>query len=119
MTMDVTDKHMPKNLNVDGAKDDLGKPDVGLIFEGFPRALLAVAEVGTFGANKYTRGGWQTVPDGINRYSAAMGRHQMLENIDPDARDLDSGMKHDAMVAWNALARLELRLRQLESEQIG
>lgn len=100
-----------KNLNVDGAKDDGGKPDPGIIFEGFPRALLAVAEVGTFGAKKYTRGGWQSVPDGVTRYSAAMGRHYLAEAIDPEGIDEDSGSLHMAQVAWNALARLELYLR--------
>lgn len=39
-----------------GAKLDSGKVDVGIIFEAFPRALYAVAQVANFGASKYSRG---------------------------------------------------------------
>ena len=103
-------------LHQKGVKDDKGKPDMSIIFEGFPRALLSVGDIGTFGANKYTRGGWMTVPDGINRYTAAMGRHLLAEAIDPGAVDEDSGELHAVQVAWNALARLELILRDKESK---
>lgn len=91
-----------------GAKLDAGKADVGLLFESFPRALLEVAKVADYGAKKYTRGGWRTVPDGQQRYKAAMGRHILageIETID------ESGLLHAAQVAWNALATLELKLR--------
>lgn len=92
-----------------GAKLDAGKPDASLLLD-FGLALTAVARVGTFGANKYTRGGWQQVPDGINRYTAALLRHLFAGRYDPV--DVDSGLEHDAQVAWNALARLELKLRE-------
>lgn len=102
------DPHQP------GAKLDAGKPDAALLGD-FGRALLAVAEVGTFGAQKYTRGGWLEVPNGFERYSAAMWRHLLAENrqqLDPE-----SGLTHAAHAAWGALARLELMLREREELQ--
>lgn len=98
-----TDQHDP------GAKLDGGKPDTSLLLH-FGKALLAVAEVGTIGAKKYSRGGWQEVPDGVNRYTAAMGRHVFSEHY--HAVDDDTGCLHAAQVAWNSLARLELMLRE-------
>lgn len=96
------DPHAP------GAKLDAGKPMMSLLGD-FGMALRAVAEVGTFGARKYTRGGWQTVPDGVNRYTDAMLRHYFAERYGDT--DVDSGLLHAAQAAWNALARLELMLR--------
>lgn len=95
-----------------GAKLDAGKIDASLLLM-FGKALSAVAEVGTFGAEKYTRGGWQSVPNGIIRYTAAMLRHVLKEEY--ETLDSDSGLAHDAHAAWNALARLELRLREEEN----
>ena len=94
-----------------GAKLDAGKVLAGVLGD-FPRALLMVANVGTFGANKYSRGGWQSVPDGEQRYTDAMWRHLLAEKINPI--DSDSGLPHAAQTAWNALARLELALRNTE-----
>lgn len=92
-----------------GAKLDAGKPDASLLLM-FGRALVEVSAVGTFGARKYSRGGWQHVSDGANRYTAAMLRHLLAENEGPI--DGESGLRHAAQVAWNALARLELILRE-------
>jgi hypothetical protein len=92
-----------------GAKLDDGKPMAGLL-QDFGLALLAVSTVGTFGAKKYSRGGWQHVPNGVNRYTDAMMRHFLQEIY--DEVDGDSGLSHAAQTAWNALARLELKLRK-------
>lgn len=94
-----------------GAKLDGNKPDTSLLLY-FGRALTEIAEVGTIGARKYTRGGWQTVPDGVNRYTSAMLRHLLTEQR--EERDSETNMYHAAQVAWNALARLELILREKE-----
>lgn len=105
-----------------GAKLDAGKSPV---FRGaisyFPRALMAVAGVSAYGANKYSWKGWEQVPDGINRYSDALGRHIAKEGIeglyDLEIRDdpkYPGTILHAAQVAWNALARLELILKDLE-----
>jgi hypothetical protein len=97
-----------------GAKTDEGKPQASLLLL-FGKALRAVARVGTFGAIKYTRGGWQSVPDGINRYTDALLRHLLAENY--EEYDADLPVLHAAQVAWNALARLELILREKEKKE--
>lgn len=94
-----------------GSKDDAGKTKAGILAD-FGLALMAVSEVGTFGANKYTRGGWQSVPNGVERYSDAAWRHLLKENQEP--LDDESGLRHAAHMAWNALARLELMLRSVD-----
>lgn len=93
-----------------GSKLDAGKNRMGLVLLGFPRALLAVGEVGTYGANKYTDNGWTEVPDGARRYTDAMLRHVFKEAAG-EYHDRDTQMLHAAHAAWNALARLELILR--------
>lgn len=92
-----------------GAKLDAGKVMAGVLCD-FSLALMAVAEVGTFGAVKYTRGGWQSVPNGVMRYTDAMWRHLLKERHEPV--DSDSGLLHASHAAWGALARLELMLRE-------
>lgn len=101
-----------KNPNEPGAKLDAGKPSVyrGLV-DYFPRACMAVAEVSTVGAKKYTWKGWETVPDGFGRYSDALSRHLLYESIDGPL-DKDTGLLHASHLAWNALARLELLLKE-------
>jgi hypothetical protein len=95
-----------------GSKLDAGKSPVfqGLL-DYFPKACLAVAEVSEVGAKKYTWRGWESVPNGFARYSDALGRHLVKEAID-GRYDYDTGLLHAAQVAWNAMARLELLLRE-------
>ena len=95
-----------------GAKLDHGKPRVGLVLHGFCRALLAVSEVGTMGANKYSDNGWKEVEDGIERYTDAMYRHLMYEAAG-EQHDPESEILHAAHTAWNALARLDLMLKEM------
>lgn len=108
----------PKGLkqNDQGAKLDAGKVEVGLIFDDMPRALLAVAEIGTYGRHKYSKGGWKYVENGIERYTNAMDRHRLKEGI--ETVDLETEMLHAAHLAWNALARLELMLREQQSDVV-
>lgn len=104
------DQHAP------GAKLDHGKLRVDLIFDLMPLALQGVAEVGTFGAMKYTEGGWQHVPNGLQRYRAAGDRHRLKraagEEIDPDSQL--AHLKHEA---WNKLAELELYMREKNANE--
>lgn len=95
-----------------GAKLDAGKAPVrrGLL-EYFPRACMAVAQVSAFGASKYTWNGWESVPDGASRYGDAQQRHVCKAIVDGPI-DPDSGLLHAAHEAWNAMARLELLLRE-------
>jgi hypothetical protein len=94
-----------------GAKDDAGKPRYLLTLESFPLALAAVNTIAEYGARKYTRGGFLAVPDGVERYTEAMLRHAVCDAVAPASVDAE-GLRHDACAAWNALARLELRLRR-------
>lgn len=97
-----------------GAKLDGNKPHTELLLD-FANALNAVAEVATYGAKKYSRGGWQHVgtdPFGFtakDRYTGALLRHLLGER--ESAVDGETGILHAAHLAWNALARLELMLR--------
>ena len=102
-----------KSPNERGSKLDAGKVRLGLVFRGFARALTEVGKVGTFGANKYTDDGWVDVLDGVNRYKDAEYRHDLKEAIGEEL-DQDSGLLHAAHHAWNALAVLELKLRERE-----
>lgn len=104
-----------KSLHDKGAKADAGKPRPSLIFRDMARALWAVVEIATAGANKYTDGGWIEVPNAGERYDDADLRH-MLKRYMGQERDADSHSLHLAHEAWNALAKLELHLRDAESK---
>lgn len=103
-----------RNPHEPGAKLDSGKSPV---FRGalgyFPRAITAVAQISAFGASKYAWKGWETVPEGFERYSDALVRHLTYEG-EGEVLDPDSGLPHAAHAAWNALARLELLLKDGE-----
>jgi Domain of unknown function (DUF5664) len=106
-----------KSAKQPGSKLDAGKPDVlrGAI-QYFPRALSAVARVSELGAAKYSWKGWESVPNGIARYGAAMARHLGHDDFatDSGAGGLGSETLHAAQAAWNSLARLELILKELD-----
>lgn len=96
--------------NQPGAKLDAGKsPVLRGVVQYFPRALLVVADISEYGATKYAWKGWQSVPDGVERYGDALVRHLIAEATDGPV-DPETGLLHAAQVAWNALARLELML---------
>ena len=107
-----------------GAKLDKGKAPVYRgAFAYFPRALMAVSQVSAYGANKYAWKGWEKVPEGVERYSDALGRHIAKESIEgPYDLEIRNDKKfpgeilHASQVAWNALARLELILREMEEQ---
>jgi hypothetical protein len=104
-----------KNPHEPGAKLDGGKSPVfqGLL-DYFPRACAAIAEVSAFGASKYAWKGWESVPDGINRYENALARHILHESIEGPLTK-DSNLLHKAHRAWNDLASLELYLRSIDN----
>lgn len=97
-----------------GAKLDKGKAP---IFQGvlayFPLALEKVALVSLGGAEKYSWNGFLEVEDGPNRYANALARHLTEESFGPHDQ---SGQLHAAHAAWNALARLELLLREASAD---
>ena len=98
-----------------GSKLDSGKsPAMRGLLHYFPRALLDVAKVSDVGARKYSWRGWESVPDGQTRYGDALVRHIIAEAIEGDI-DKDTGLTHASQIAWNALARLELILKEKEN----
>lgn len=105
----------PAKIGTGAVKYDAGKPAV---FQGvinyFPRALWGVAEISTFGAQKYAWKGWQDVVDGYNRYRDAQFRHALLQAMGQEFDD-DSKLMHLKHEAWGALAALELYLRDKEN----
>jgi hypothetical protein len=100
-----------------GSKLDAGKSRVWLMISGFARALGEVAEVTTVGALKYTPGGWAHVPDGVDRYMEAFGRHMLAMGRGEvfDDGPNGTGKRHKAQAIWNMTASLELELRNEEA----
>lgn len=106
-TNDAQEKVGTGAIKYDGGKSPVFRGAI----DYFPRAISAVAEVSAFGASKYAWKGWEGVSDGYNRYSDAMVRHLIYEG-EGEVLDPDSGLLHAAHTAWNALARLELLIRE-------
>lgn len=102
----------PVTTRTSGVKFDAGKVQPHLVIGEMSRAILAVSEVATHGAQKYAPGNWLRVEDGISRYTNAKMRHMLAGAVSPI--DPDSGLLHAAHEAWNALAVLELMLREAE-----
>ena len=94
-----------------GVKLDTGKNRLGLVFKGFALPLLEVGKIGTFGANKYTDDGWQTVENAQERYTDALFRH-LFAHFNGEIIDPESNLMHLAHVAWNALAILYFELKK-------
>jgi hypothetical protein len=94
-------------------KYDQGKPLVGQMKKDFPKALLGVADIARYGVEKYKApGSWRKVPDALNRYEDALGRHDLMKGYED--YDDESGYLHAAHRAWNALATLEMILEEKE-----
>lgn len=96
-----------------GVKYDQGKPRPDLILGTMARAVLEVSKVAAFGAEKYSDDNWLLVDQKEKRYRDAKGRHMLLGAI--ERVDADSGLSHLAHEAWNALALLEIHLRDIEA----
>lgn len=94
-----------------GMKYDGDKPRMDLLLTGCPNALEQVSQILTFGAKKYAAHSWQTVPQGEDRYLAALLRH-LTAHGKGELNDPESGMSHLAHAACNALFILELEARK-------
>lgn len=85
-------------------KFDQEKPRMDLLpFD----ALVAVADVLTYGARKYAADSWRTIPDATQRYEAAMLRHLAAYKAG-EVVDAKSGLPHLAHLACNALFLVSL-----------
>lgn len=92
--------HSEEKVKVEiGRKDDKGKARFDLVEPEFEEA---VAEVLTYGADKYAPDSWQHVEDAENRYYASLRRHinafRKGEKTDPE-----SGLSHLAHAACNIM----------------
>ena len=91
-----------------GLRFDAGKPRVDLLP---PDALLELGKVYEYGAKKYAERNWE---EGM-KWSKVLGpllRH-LFEWMLRIERDEESGQRHIAHVAWNALALLTYELRRV------
>lgn len=70
-----------------------------------------IVRVYTAGAKKYGPDQWQNLPDGIRRYKAALLRH-LVEFDKGNEIDEETGCRHLAQVAWNAIAMLHISKQQ-------
>ena len=111
MPLDMERDPHGKDQHQAGAKVDAGKVRMHLITGGMARGITEIAQVGTFGAAKYSDNGWIDVPDGFRRYEDAQQRHAAKRHMG-EVLDSDSGLLHLAHEAWNALAKLDLYLRE-------
>lgn len=94
----------------EGKKYDTGKNRMGLMCENFSRALWKVAEVSTFGSQKYGDNTWQNLSNPKKRYMDALCRH-LFQHLQGNKVDSDSDLLHLSAVCWNALALLEFELK--------
>jgi hypothetical protein len=79
--------------------------------------LEEIAKVYTAGANKYGPNNWQELPDGYQRYKGAMLRH-LTEMEKGNDIDEETGCLHAAQVAWNAMAMLHFKMKEIEKKKL-
>lgn len=96
---------------MEGIKHDGEKLPYHIVLcKQFPNAINAVVKRSSDGHKKYEEWdgdwkNWERVKDGYLTYSNALLRHLFNEGD-------DNSIEHDIAVAWNALARLELKLKE-------
>lgn len=103
-------------------KSDKNKPEIfGGVIKYFPRALEEISKVSAYGATKYEWDSWKKVHNAYERYTNALLRHiiKLITEGEYDKESLSDGVEilHDAQIAWNALARLELYLIQRQEQK--
>lgn len=64
-----------------------------------------IVRVFHLGAKKYEPNGWKDIPNGFERYRAAMMRHLMCY-MNGERYDKELNVNHLAQVCWNAIAML-------------
>lgn len=114
---DIKNLHLAENVapgfdsSQEGRKN--GKIRMELVFEGMPNALQALGKCMTWAieAKGYKELDFLTVPNGPQKYRGAMYRHDQKEILGEEFDD-ESGLIHATHTAWNAMARLELLLRE-------
>ena len=108
---------MSKNGNLmttyKGIKYDGEKPKMNLLP---PKAIVEVAKVLTFGAEKYGAENWKELEDLQNRYTAGALRH-IFAHMDGEKLDSETGLSHMAHALCCLLFKLEIELEDGESKE--
>lgn len=90
------------------------RKDHKLRWELLPLPLLEeIVKIYTMGAEKYGENTWQNLPNGYERYKAALFRH-IVAYEKGETTDKESNLLHLAHAAWNALAMLYCSLAKKE-----
>ena len=98
-----------------GRKYDGEKPRMYLLP---PKALTEVANVLTFGANKYDEHNWKKLDNLQNRYTGAALRH-IFAHMDGEELDPETGLDHIAHALCCLLFKLEAKLQNGKSKEEG
>ena len=96
-----------------GIKYDSEKPKMNLLP---PKAIVEVAKVLTFGAEKYDAENWRKLDDLQNRYTAGALRH-IFAHMDGERLDTETGLSHMAHAQCCLLFKLEIELEDGESKE--
>lgn len=81
-------------------KADGGKPMVSLVE---PKFVLGIAEILTFGAEKYGKGNWkEATKDDVERYKDALLRH-LYAYLSGELTDPESGKPHIHHIGCNLM----------------
>lgn len=80
-------------------------------------AIEKIADILTYGHDKYTKDGWKSVPDAQDRYFAALMRH-ITAHRKGEKYDEESGRLHIAHAATNALFLLWFELQEPQPKSI-
>ena len=96
-----------------GIKYDGEKPKMNLLP---PKAIMEVAKVLTFGAEKYGAENWKELEDLQNRYLAGALRH-IFAHMDGEKLDPETGLSHMAHALCCLLFKLEIELEDGESKE--
>ena len=94
-------------------KYDSAKPKMNLLP---PKAILEVAKVLTFGAEKYDAENWRKLDDLQNRYTAGALRH-IFAHMDGEKLDSETGLSHMAHALCCLLFKLEDELLGKSEEE--
>lgn len=88
----------------------------------FPRAIREVARTSAYGnANRPHQALDEklfSLPGGYTKFTDSLVRHLLDEQIEGEINHSDGELYHASQVAWNALVRLEILMREKEKEPL-
>ena len=100
-----------KEKEEEGIKYDTEKPKMNLLP---PKAVIEVAKVLTFGAEKYDAENWRKLDNLQSRYTAGALRH-IFAHMDGEQLDPETELSHLAHALCCLLFKLEIELEDAES----